>query len=104
MTKAKLVILEGRRVQVIRPDKPEIPLALAKAAEASQDKALMANLPAIAESQGVQYFYVGLLARRGKEMLIIDDNGHYIGKMQPGDSMVSNVVRNVLPSPIAVPQ
>ena len=72
---------------VIRPDKPEIPLAIAKEAAEQNDGLRIDNLPMEAETKGVSYTFAGWLCVDGEHVL--DDDGQDIDKMQPGDSIIS---------------
>jgi hypothetical protein len=77
----------GQPLVVLRPDKPEIALAISKEALATNDVKRLDNLLTEAESKGVQYTFAGWLAVGGKD--VIDKDGKIIDHTKPGDSFVT---------------
>jgi hypothetical protein len=79
----------GSLLQVIRPDDPEMAIAIAEIALAKQDGALLGRLPQ--EVGG--YTFVGYAAaiKRGGEVFIVDLQMKVLGKLQRGDSIVTGV-------------
>lgn len=83
---SKFTYVDNGRLAVIRPDKPEIPLRIAKESVATNDKKRFDNLLYEAESLGVTYTFAGW-AKDGDQTVLLDNDGKVIGKMKPGDSV-----------------
>jgi hypothetical protein len=70
---------------VVRPSKPDVALALAKAALSSQNPEALESLPI--ELCG-PYTFAGWLCREDPSKLL-DENGAECDTVQPGDSLVT---------------
>lgn len=76
--------VKGLPMLVMRPDKPELAVALAETAAKNQDRSLFAKIPEIVSG----YTFIGYLAEGGRK--ILDAECNVIGEPQPGDSFVTN--------------
>lgn len=74
----------GAPMRVIRPEHPRLALALATVSVAHNDPSLFARIP---EEAGT-YTFVGWLAE-GTDGVLVDEHGRPIGRLEPGDSLVS---------------
>jgi hypothetical protein len=76
-------------LQVIRPDDPELALAIAKVALEKKDGALLGRLPA----EVGRYTFMGYAAQAPsrKVVLIVDLEMKVLGEMRRGDSFVTGV-------------
>jgi hypothetical protein len=101
-TKYRFLIKNGERVRVLRPDKPEIVLRLAKDVMEADDElrpVLFQHLPERAQALGVVYTFVGYLSEaemtrmkggiRGYEPVVLSEDGARLGPTEPGDSYLS---------------
>ena len=83
---------KGEAMKVIRPESPALALAIARTALAKNDGALFERLP---EEVG-RYTYRGLLGRgKGGASYVVDEHGHIIEALEPGDSFVTGELENV---------
>jgi hypothetical protein len=77
---------DGRPLAVMRPAKPHVAVALAKAALASKNTSLFEGLPT---KECGPYTFVGWLAADSPEGILVDQEGCEIGRTLPGDSFVT---------------
>jgi hypothetical protein len=82
----------GKKLQVIRPNKPELALQIMREAQARDDLKMLEQLPALVEEQGGFYMFVGYacVTSEGKAFLG-DEEGKKVGELQPGDSYVTGL-------------
>jgi hypothetical protein len=81
----------GLPMRVLRPSDPALCLRIALECHTNNDKARLDNLPKEAEAAGVQYTFVGFLARKrnGKGVCVVDEYGTVLGTVLAGDSFVT---------------
>ena len=84
---------DGQRLMVARPSDPRVPLALARAAHATQSQEAFRDIPADAEAAGVTYTFRGYLAAHPGGW-IVDEEGRVLEPLQPGDSFLTPGQKN----------
>jgi hypothetical protein len=77
----------GTRIAVIRPAEPKLAMAMAEVALKHNDKALFERMP----EEVKDYTFAGWLSApsRSRPQCIVDEQGHKIGELVAGDSLVS---------------
>jgi hypothetical protein len=85
--KPRFVMRDGKRMAVLRPDKPSVALAMAGIALAHNETDLFARLPESVQEITSGYRFMGWLAIGGRD--ILDHDGTEIGHPLPGDSFVT---------------
>jgi hypothetical protein len=91
-TLTKFMRQAGKKLQVIRPNKPELVLQITREAQARDDSKMLLQLPALVEEQGGFYIFVGYVCvtSEGKAFLG-DEEGKKVGELQPGDTFVTGL-------------
>jgi len=79
---------DGQQMKIIRPDNPELAMAIAKVAVEKNDHALFDRLPA----EVGDYTFVGFAAldRAKSRAVVVDARGKYLEDMRAGDSFVTD--------------
>jgi hypothetical protein len=72
---------DGECLAVVRPQRPELAIAIANVALAKQDTTVLEQLP------DDDYTFVGWLSADGTRVL--DEEGRAVGELQRGDSLVT---------------
>lgn len=95
----QFVYRDGQPLAVIRPDRVDLALALAKAAADNNNAELFQKIPQHVIDAGGTYTVVGLMAYRLYSLktpknCIVDEKKQYVGEIEPGDSFVTKKMEN----------
>lgn len=97
--KYQFVIRDGQPLQVIRPDRVDLALALAEAAERENNQELFQKIPQLVVEAGGSYEVMGFMAFRRfslkePKVCIVNEKKEYVGEIEKGDSFVTKLMEN----------